>query len=577
MIFNILLYAALIICITGTGIRLYSWVKKRPLLFASDTPGSAGVLKRIRTRLFSRHIIICVRSFFTDVLLQRRIIQTSIVRWTMHGLIFTGFIALVLMHAMDSLITEQLFPYYYSTINPFFFLRSLFGLMVLAGIGIAVFRRYVKQPNRLRNAPPDLFLIVLIAVIILSGVLLEGMKMASVTEFTVMVEDYAGLSYEDEDVAALEAFWVKEFALTSARAVPPFDPDTIALGMEVHESSCMDCHSPNRSAFLGYAAAKLLSPVAVALDRMKMVDVFYYFHILACFIGLALIPFSKMFHMVATPASLLANAVNTPGAPPLSSPPAKQRMELDACTHCCTCNLHCSAGMIRERVPNEFILPSEKMQALKQISQGKTADNHTLSALFQGIYLCTSCDRCTVSCPSGIHIKAIWQSAKENLARRRPDDTLAMTGFSFHRRINRSAVTVISDAVQPVSGTALDHGPIDRSTPLALGPINKTSRALPDLPSAATFSHCFGCQNCSTICPVVAQFDTPEETLTLLPHQIMYTLGLGLTDMARDAAMIWNCLSCYQCQEHCPQNVGVCDLLFLLKNQTFTFIQDGNV
>jgi heterodisulfide reductase subunit C len=31
--------------------------------------------------------------------------------------------------------------------------------------------------------------------------------------------------------------------------------------------------------------------------------------------------------------------------------------------------------------------------------------------------------------------------------------------------------------------------------------------------------------------------------------------------------MLWSCLTCYQCQEHCPQGVKVTDLLYELKNQ----------
>ena len=81
-----------------------------------------------------------------------------------------------------------------------------------------------------------------------------------------------------------------------------------------------------------------------------------------------------------------------------------------------------------------------------------------------------------------------------------------------------------------------------------------------------TFSHCFSCQSCTTVCPVVGNFDHPEQVLDLLPHQIMGALGLGLTEMATGAKMIWDCLTCYKCQENCPQQVEVCDLLFDLKN-----------
>ena len=82
-----------------------------------------------------------------------------------------------------------------------------------------------------------------------------------------------------------------------------------------------------------------------------------------------------------------------------------------------------------------------------------------------------------------------------------------------------------------------------------------------------SFAHCFSCQTCTSSCPVVANYQQPEDTLNLLPHQIMCCLGLGLTQMAQGAKMIWDCLTCYQCQENCPQQVEVCDLLYELKNQ----------
>jgi heterodisulfide reductase subunit C len=89
---------------------------------------------------------------------------------------------------------------------------------------------------------------------------------------------------------------------------------------------------------------------------------------------------------------------------------------------------------------------------------------------------------------------------------------------------------------------------------------------LNQLPGSGTFSFCFGCQTCTTVCPVVAEYENPQQTLGLLPHQIMNCLGLGLLDMATRPRMLWDCVTCYQCQENCPQNVEVTDILFQLKN-----------
>jgi heterodisulfide reductase subunit C len=83
---------------------------------------------------------------------------------------------------------------------------------------------------------------------------------------------------------------------------------------------------------------------------------------------------------------------------------------------------------------------------------------------------------------------------------------------------------------------------------------------------ASTFSVCFGCQSCTTVCPVVANYDNPEEILGMLPHQIMHACGLGVRDLALGSNMLWDCLTCYQCQEHCPQGVCITDVLYELKN-----------
>ena len=414
--------------------------------------------------------------------------------------------------------------------------------------------------------------------IILSGILLEGMKMASVSEFTVMVEDYAGLDYEDEDTLALESYWVKEFALTSARVNLPVDKEVLVLGLELHENNCVDCHSPNKSAFMGYATARLLSPVAIFLDKINSVSILYYVHILVCFTGLALLPFSKMFHIVATPISLMTNAVYDKNSLEGENDLTRQIMELDACTHCSTCNLNCSAGMMYESVKNDYILPSEKIQILKKAVSKDSLSTEEYKALFQGLYLCTNCDRCTVVCPSGINLKSLWLSFRENFIQKNPEDHFILSTFSFVRGLN--PLTIEKHAYNKPLAKSFDKVVQNFKEPesLTFGTMPKisdhTNEPGYDLPCSDTFVHCFGCQNCSTICPVVASYPEPEEVLTLLPHQIMYSLGLGFVGMAKGSAMIWNCLSCYLCQEHCPQNVAVCDILFQLKNKTFLNSED---
>lgn len=568
MIFNLIFYFSLSICIVGTCYKAVAWTRKtvgyeRGL---ASSHRFSTLFKGMLLTVFSLKIFSLVPVFFIDVLFQGRILKTSLLRWLMHFLIFVGFLALVFMHALDTVFSENLFSYYYSTMNPFFFLRNLFGLMVLAGVGIAVYRRYILRPARLKNAMADLFAILMLLSIILSGILLEGMKMASVSEFTAMVEAYAGLDYED--TLALEAYWVKEFALVSSRMDSPVEKQMLDLGLELHKTNCMDCHSPNKSAFMGYATARLISPFAIFLDEIQGVRIFYYVHILACFIGLALVPFSKMFHIVATPISLLSNGAQTKDFLEDETCLTKQAMELDACTHCCTCNFNCSAGMIYESIKNDYILPSEKMQALKKAASKDPLNTHEVTSLFQGVYLCTNCDRCTVVCPSGINMKSLWLSVRENFIQQNLDTPVMLSTFSFVRGLNPMNIEEKAYAPPLAEVFAKTVSILDKTPPVTIDTRDGSSFTI-DLSLTESFSLCFGCQNCSTICPVVTSFQAPAEDLTLLPHQIMYCLGLGLVDMAEGAAMIWNCLTCYQCQEHCPQNVAVCDILFQLKNNAF--------
>jgi heterodisulfide reductase subunit C len=65
---------------------------------------------------------------------------------------------------------------------------------------------------------------------------------------------------------------------------------------------------------------------------------------------------------------------------------------------------------------------------------------------------------------------------------------------------------------------------------------------------------------------VVENYEDPQKDLDLLPHQIMRSMGIGIKDLAMGSKMLWSCLTCYQCQEHCPQGVKVTDILYELKN-----------
>ena len=574
MFFTLSLYLALAVFSLGSVYRIATWFTRTVGFVGRDfTPAQrlGAAIRGIAGVVFSARVVPLLKTLILDVGLQMRIARQDRLRWVMHLLIYGGFTLLVLMHALETHITAKLFSNYYSTLNPFFFLRDLFGLMVVAGVAIAVWRRFILKVPRMRTNWMDRYAIAIVALIILSGIVLGGAKMASHTEFIHMVEDYSFID-DEEELEALESYWVAHYATVSPTRKGPFPDEVLALGHEVHLANCADCHAPNQSAVVSYATAKAIGPIALALDRAQATTILWYIHILACFAGLAYLPFSKMFHLFSTSISLLANAVMDPKR---SLPPniaTRQAMELDACMHCGTCSLRCSVALAYAANGNPMVLPGEKVALLKRQAAGKTLSREARAAIEEGIYLCTNCDRCTVVCPAGINLKELWLSVREPILAQGGPVFLTLSPLSLFRGLNRHRLPAAGydHPVNTALATVAAAFPLVRQTgtPIPITPIDQAwGPAEAQSPLNSTFAYCFACENCTTVCPVVNAFENPQEAVGVLPHQIMRSLGLGQRDLALGSAMLWDCLTCYQCQEHCPQGVKVTDLLYQLKNR----------
>jgi len=573
MFFTISLYLALAVFGLGLLYKISTWFRYRIGLEGrkfSATERASASIKGIISILFSGKIFTLFRVFILDVLLQIRVLRQDFLRWLMHICLYVGFMLLLLMHALDKFITSELFAEYYSTINPFMFLRDLFGLLVIAGIAIALYRRFVMKVPRLQTGGQDYYALIILAVIMISGVLLEATKITSYSKYQEMVEEYT-IAADEEELRALETYWVKEFGVVSPTVKAPFDEELLASGREAHEMTCVQCHSKPQWAFLGYATGKIISPIALGLDRANAPEILWYIHFLACWLGLAYIPFSKMFHIFASPLSLLANSVMDKESSSPANMATKQIIELDACTHCGSCTVNCSVGIAFESIPNVNILPSEKIGSLKTLASANRLTEQQLRHVQEGIFLCTNCERCTVVCPVGINLQDMWFSAREALLERGHPELSMLSPFSYYRGLMRHSLLgdgygePLARAREAIADECRLMAP-DKMIPLS--PTDRALRGGLSLSAqASTFSVCFGCQSCTTVCPVVANYDNPEEVLGLLPHQIMHACALGVRDLALGSNMLWDCLTCYQCQEHCPQGVCITDVLYELKNE----------
>ncbi len=525
---NTIASIALAICLAGVLWRICRWLRS-PIGLESEGLSFGrrlgAALQACRKVLCSRRIFRMAAASLWETLLLGHLLQRHPWRWAAHMAVCYGFLALVVFHALDDWSAPLFFADYVPTRNPFLWLRNLMAAVVLAGLLVAVLRRR-QAPLKIPRARGDRFLLLAVAVLVISGVVLESTQILSPVIFQEMVEDYMGAD-DPGDVAALQSYWAAEMG-----TLPP-SHDTIvpegvmAAGRELHESYCADCHSRPQAAFLSYPLSRLLKPAMIAL-RDHRVDLWLWrLHFWAACLALACLPFSKFFHLVATPFNLLARTAGPVAATPALQP-MRRALALDACTHCGICSQHCSVAPIYRVIPNPTILPSEKLPAVKHDRMSPHSTNEVLA---EGSFICTLCGRCTQWCPSGIDLQDLWQATRNDLA---PGGRAPIPG--------RSAAAPLSSPVV--------------TAPVSLG--------LSDRPE--TFWACVQCTTCTSVCPVVAASDDPRGDLDLTPQQIMNLMRLQLKDQALGCRMLWDCVTCYKCQEHCPQDVKVADILYELRN-----------
>lgn len=557
-LYTFLLYASLSFCAGGVLYRVFEWFHGR---VTERKAGSASTIGRMVHGIWAvartfpgRGFTGFLRQSADKVLLQVHILKEDPLRWVMHIFLCYGFLYLLLFHALDDFITRELFPGYEPTLNPFRFLRNLFGLILGCGIGIAVFRRMTLKSLREINNKGDWAVLAILSLIVLSGFFLESARMISPRAFDEMVEEHAW--GDPAETAGLQAYWSREFGVVFSEMINGPDTDHIldkndparfALGRSVHGESCAYCHDRPDSAIVSWPLSRMLYPAAGLLNAARADRIFWYVHFIACFTGLALLPFTKFFHILSAPVNLLV-AEGKSGTERRKADFSERETErilgMDACTHCGVCARHCSVEPAYRILDNPDILPSEKLRSLRWFAKkGASPVQPTprMLRLAEGSFACTACGRCSDLCPSGIDLQDLWTASQADLIRK---------GFPDNHGRARTHTASEWSSLLKKPDTAESPGP---------GRLGLTDRA-------ETFWSCVQCTTCTTVCPVVGASDDPESELDLTPQQIMNLMRLQMKELALGARMVWNCVTCYQCQEHCPQGVRVADVLYELRN-----------
>ena len=549
MIFKISFSIAFAIFAMGILYRVFGFFK----IAIGPEAKSFSFLKRVTTFLSSLLIVfinpiqffkLC-KSIVLDVVLQIQLLRQNFVKWCMHIFIYCGFMGLVLIHALEDYISEPLFSDYYSTLNPFMLLRNVLGVMVILGLIIAIQRRKKNQQLQLLSKKPDYIAIIMIAVIMISGFLLEASKIISTPIFDEMVDDWSML--DDDELSTLKVYWQEEYGVVFPNQTIEVTQEALEEGEEINDEYCASCHSKAVWAFASYPISVGMRPMAGLFNAWRLDILLWYIHFLSCFIGLAYLPFSKLLHITTSPISILVNGIAGQNIKKPENRATRRALDLQACTQCGTCTLHCSVAPVYKMFPNTYIFPSEKLLGLKDRSSGVLSDPEARQKFSQGSFICTNCNRCSELCPVGINLQDLWIENKKELALEQFGDPCVHLRNTKEEKWSQPSKKKIA-IPKPKPKKDLDLW--ERSM------------------KAGSFSLCYTCMTCTTSCPVVGMTEN-YDSLGMAPHQIMHSLSLGLIDRAMDSRMMWDCLTCYKCQENCPQGVLITDIFYEIKNMIF--------
>jgi Fe-S oxidoreductase/nitrate reductase gamma subunit len=244
---------------------------------------------------------------------------------------------------------------------------DLFGVLFILGLLFAVFRRTVLRPARLNVIWDDAVILPLLILIAVTGFLLEGTR-----------------------IAATKPAWA--------------------------------AWSP-----VGQAIARWFSPESAR----QFHRILWWVHMVISMVGIAYVPYSKLFHVLISPVNMYFKSFNPRGAlSPIDIDNSetfgvtdiheftwKQLLDLDACTQCGRCQDQCPAfNSDKPLSPKKIILDLQKQMVRRGpelIKSQKSAETELRpivgeAVLASEIWACTTCMACQEHCPVEIeHIQKI--------------------------------------------------------------------------------------------------------------------------------------------------------------------------
>ncbi|MEE8378160.1 MAG: heterodisulfide reductase-related iron-sulfur binding cluster [Candidatus Aminicenantaceae bacterium] len=335
------------------SLGIFIWgIRRRTRLWFVGTPEDRSGLTKDR-----------LKSLFADGIFHKRILQERYPGY-LHLFIFVGF----LLPLAVIIFTQVMFSLPGIPAQILSVLLDLVGLLAIISIVLFLFRRFVTRPSRLDNRPEDLVVLLLILAILLTGMLLESLKLNII-----------------------------------GREVSVWAP-------------------------IGHVFSHLIQLSGIHIQTQSLLaKIVFRIHFFLVLGTIAYIPFSKMFHIISSPMNMFFRSFKikgelsfidledenreTFGVAKIEEFTWKQLMDLDACTRCGRCQDHCPAFLTEKPLsPKKFIqdlknhMHTRAPQVLQSRADGKPGESQV--ELMDGgviekdsLWACTTCRSCMDHCP----------------------------------------------------------------------------------------------------------------------------------------------------------------------------------
>lgn len=310
-----------------------------------------------------RHLPARVLSFLQNGLFQKRVFR-EVYPGLMHGFIFFGFVILLIgttLIALQEDLTLPLFHWEYLK-GTFYLIYSLtldiFGVLAIAGVLMALYRRLILKPDRLDQRKDDRLVLYLLLFILITGFIVEGLRL---------------------------------------------------FAHEIPRHPQWSLWSP-AGRFIASFLKKLSLNQEIALQLHQL---FWWLHLAAAFTFLALIPYTKLLHILTglsdtffKPAPPVGKLIpidiensETFGVEKYSEFSWKHLFDLDACIRCGRCQDVCPAYLSGKPLsPKTFI---QDLRASLETGLKEENPSPIITSVIQGetLWACTTCRACEEACP----------------------------------------------------------------------------------------------------------------------------------------------------------------------------------